>query len=126
MKKYKIKNISFFLLLPHWSTGSPWPVLRSVKESRCWERERKSKRGPHRRANEADVEELRSGSSEALGGCVRGELGWTESSQCGCQRGKRRQLQCYVDQLWWRGNNAVRQSSAAAALLLGEAWWLGD
>jgi hypothetical protein len=69
--------------------------------------------------NGADVEELRSGSSEALGGCDGGELGWTESSRRGCQRGKRRRLQCSVDQLWWRGNDVARWSSAAAALLRG-------
>jgi hypothetical protein len=67
------------------------------------EGEEEQGQGPHRWVNGADVEELRSGSSEALGGCDEGELGWTESSWRGCQRGKRRQLQHSVDQLWWRG-----------------------
>jgi hypothetical protein len=37
--------LSYSSSLERWSTGSPWPTLRSDEESRCWERERKSKRG---------------------------------------------------------------------------------
>jgi hypothetical protein len=51
------------------------------RKSLLGEGEEEQGRGPHRWANGADVEELRSGSSEALGGCDGGELGWTESSR---------------------------------------------
>jgi hypothetical protein len=59
--------------------------------------EREGRGGPHRWAKGAGVEELRSGSSEALGGRDGGELGWTASSRRGCRRGKRRRLRCSAD-----------------------------
>jgi hypothetical protein len=75
----------------------------------------RARRGPHRWVNGADVEELRSGSSEALDGCDGGELGWTQSSRRGSQRGKRRRLQCFVDQLWWRGCSARHRQDGEQA-----------
>jgi hypothetical protein len=45
------------------------------RKSLLGEGEEEQGRGPHRWANGADAEELRSDSSEALGGCDGGELG---------------------------------------------------
>jgi hypothetical protein len=85
------------------------------RKSLLGEGEEEQGRGPHPWVNGADVEELRSGSSEALDGCDGGELGWTQSSRRGSQRGKRRRLQCFVDQLWWRGCSARHRQDGEQA-----------